>query len=103
MNRKSNNEKDGLPDKRNGDPQGNQRPSANRPQRSQRPPSNPWWLWLALVGMIVLASTLMSPTARQQIPTWDDFEAIARKEGLLPDSVVLRNDQIQATLKQDFQ
>ncbi len=64
--------------------------------------SPPWVFWLIVVALLIWASVYWGPSARTEIPTWSDFETIAREDGLVEDSVVLHNDEVEAALKPDF-
>jgi len=64
--------------------------------------SPPWLMWLLVLVLFVWASVYWRPPTRTEVPTWTDFEAIARKGGFVDGSVVLHNDEIEAVLKPKF-
>ena len=64
--------------------------------------SPPWLMWLLILVLFVWASVYWRPPTRTEVPTWTDFEAIARKGGFVDGSVVLHNDEIEAVLKPKF-
>jgi len=91
------------------DPTGRQnRPARDASGGGQTPnapsPGAPggWIVWLALLGALVAALLFSYPSNKTEVPSWADFKQIVEQEGVVEESVVVRNDQIDAVLKPDF-
>ncbi|MFO7907095.1 MAG: ATP-dependent zinc metalloprotease FtsH [Pirellulaceae bacterium] len=67
-------------------------------------PGYPWqWVvWLVVLGGLAVVLYSNRDSDRKEVSTWATFKQIAREEGLVEESVVVRNDRIDATLRSDF-
>ncbi len=62
-----------------------------------------WLFWLVLIGTIAAVVLWSYADGRREIPSWADFQRIVEEDGVAEESIVVRNDRIDATLKPDFE
>lgn len=82
-----------------------QREPAGQPGPAPAVPVSKWrWLvWLLVLGALGVALYAGYPSGKQEISSWSAFKQIAKQGGLVSGSVVVRNGQIDAKLKSDFE
>ncbi|WP_182868157.1 ATP-dependent zinc metalloprotease FtsH [Stieleria mannarensis] len=60
-----------------------------------------WWIALT-VGLLIALQLRTVDSARQEIPSWTGFKKLLVDQAIDPDSVTIRDDRVEATLKADF-
>ncbi len=82
-------------------------PSQDNPPEAKLAPTSSglpggWILWAVLLGALAALFYHQQWDTREELPTWEVFRTVVREDGLVEESVVLRNNRIEAVLKPDF-
>lgn len=84
--------------------QGSKQPKdQQKPPGQAAPPQISWLTWLILFLVIVTAISFVNMQPGLKVDTWAEFASILKDDGVKPESIVLQNDRIVATLKADYQ